>query len=65
MFMPGRDVEAEKAAQQKIFRNVEAICMQRVPKEFQEACTISVQEIQCGDPQCAPIDTVVTILFDR
>ena len=33
--------------------------------KLQEACTISVQEVQCGDPNCAPIDTMVTFMFAR
>ena len=26
-------------------------------------CIVDVSEIQCGDPNCAPIDTVVRLLF--
>ena len=38
--------------------------MSHVPTEHQSACQVHVQEVQCGDPTCAPIDTVVMIMFD-
>jgi hypothetical protein len=67
MFMPGRNAEEERQALQKEYRRVESICLELLPADptLREACTISVQEVQCGDPDCAPIDTIVTMMFPR
>jgi len=63
--MPGRDTSKEKEEKQAVFRNVEQIAESLIEEKFRKDCHVSVQEIQCGDPQCSPIDTVVTIVFDR
>ena len=36
-----------------------------IPNDILEKhdCIVDVSEIQCGDPNCAPIDTVVRLLF--
>lgn len=67
MFLPGRNAEEERQALQKEYRRVETICLELLPADpaLREASTISVQEVQCGDPECAPIDTIVTIMFPR
>jgi hypothetical protein len=65
MFLPGRNVQEELEAKQRIFRRIEEWSMSEIPLALQADCTVSVQEVQCGDPQCAPIDTVVTLLFER
>ena len=65
MFLPTRIIQLELQEKQRQYRRVEELVNQLLPTEYQTECTISVQEVQCGDPQCAPIDTVVTILFER
>lgn len=37
-----------------------------VPAEHlkSRACVIDIQEAQCGDPDCAPIDTIVRIIYE-
>ena len=65
MFLPGRSVQDEKAKLQQAYKKIEAMCTNLLPPPLRAACTISAQEVQCGDPQCAPIDTMVTLQFDR
>ena len=33
--------------------------------EKEQIDTITVQEIQCGDPACAPIDTMITVYWSE
>lgn len=65
MFLPdsthGDDAEERKAA----CARVEEMCLNLVPQELREDVQISVQEVQCGDPNCAPIDTAITVIFNR
>jgi hypothetical protein len=65
MFLPGRDADKERAARKAVFAAIEEWCgtLLSDPK-VRAACTVSVQEVQCGDPNCAPIDTLVTLTFD-
>lgn len=67
MFMPGRNAEEERQELHKEYRRVESICLELLPLDpaIREASTISVQEVVCGDPECSPIDTIVTIMFPR
>ena len=65
MFLPGRSTEQENATKKQAFRRIEQWCEAQLPAPTREGCMISVQEIQCGDPQCAPIDTAVTLVFQR
>lgn len=48
-----------------MYRRVEDLATSLLPPQFVQDCTISVQEVQCGDPTCAPIDTIITLLFGR
>ena len=34
-----------------------------VPHDLQEGLQISVKEMVCGDPACAPIDTIFQFMF--
>jgi hypothetical protein len=67
MFLPGRSVTAEKEALQKAYKKIEVLCLSFLPDDaaLRDACTISAQEVQCGDPDCSPIDTMITIMFKR
>jgi len=65
MFMPGRDSQKEQLQKQLTYKRVEDVATKCIPAAFRDAATVSVQEVQCGDPNCAPIDTVVTLLFER
>ena len=37
--------------------------VRHAPKDHPGACVISVREVACNDPNCAPIDTIVEFLF--
>jgi hypothetical protein len=65
MFLPGRDATRERVEKQEILNRVEGWAEELVPQALRESCTVSVQEVVCGDPKCAPIDTLVTLFFQR
>eukprot|EP00978_Attheya_sp_CCMP212_P014395 scaffold36555_cov51-Attheya_sp.AAC.12 len=70
MFLPKGQSEADaeklaEIARKEAFVRVEAWGMELVPAQIRQSVQISVQEVQCGDPDCAPIDTSVTIIFQR
>jgi hypothetical protein len=67
MFLPENQATKEKEAEQRkaAFKHIEAWSLEIIPAEIQNDATVSVQEVQCGDPDCAPIDTAVTIVFKR
>ena len=67
MFLPenvasqNKEEEERKAA----FKKIEQWSLEIIPQEIRGEAQVSVQEVQCGDPNCAPIDTAVTIVFNR
>ena len=68
MFLPDsmRDVDAETAADARrtqAYKDIEGWCMELIPAQIRNGVQMSVQEVVCGDPECAPIDTAVAILF--
>ena len=64
MFLPDRSLVDEKEKRQKSYQQIEAYCSSLIESnEIKDACIISVQEVVCGDPQCAPIDTMITLSF--
>jgi hypothetical protein len=65
MFLPNKNADAEKAALKRHYARIEAWALDIIPADLREEVQVSVQEVQCGDPDCAPIDTVVTIIFHR
>ena len=67
MFLPGNQAaqQEEEKVRKEAFKKIESWSLELIPEEIREAATVSVQEVQCGDPQCAPIDTAVTIVFQR
>jgi hypothetical protein len=54
------DKEA-KAKKKKIIAEIVNWSNTIVPVELQDGLLIDVKEVQCGDPSCAPIDTVFTM----
>jgi len=67
MFMPGqpaKDPKAEAYRKAGIAR-VEEWSMALIPENIRRDVVVAVQEVQCGDPNCAPIDTAITIVFSR
>jgi hypothetical protein len=65
MFLPGRSAEKEAADKKKLFQRIENWCLEIIPVTCKVGAEVSSQEVQCGDPECSPIDTVVTIFFER
>lgn len=68
MFLPDsmRDVDAETAADARrtqAYKDIEGWSMELIPAQIRNGVQMSVQEVVCGDPECAPIDTAVAILF--
>mmetsp|Transcript_8884 Transcript_8884/g.13078 ORF Transcript_8884/g.13078 Transcript_8884/m.13078 type:complete len:194 (-) Transcript_8884:168-749(-) len=65
MFMPQSSTETAKQKQLKrsAFSQIETWAVACVPPKLRHGLQISVQEVQCGDPNCAPIDTAITILY--
>lgn len=65
MFLPGRSLDKEKEEERKVHSQIEAWCTQLVPENLRPDLILSVQEMACGDPTCAPVDTVITIMFEK
>jgi len=66
MFLPGgRNFQQESQDKKRTLQRVENLALECLPEHMRSAATVSIQEVQCGDPECAPIDTVVTIIFER
>ena len=67
MFLPETASAANKAdADRKAaFKFIEAQCLELIPESLRNDVTISIQEVQCGDPTCSPIDTAIGVLFAR
>ena len=64
MFLPDRSIADEKQKRQQTYKQIEENCISLIESEaVKEKCIISVQEVVCGDPQCAPIDTMITVSF--
>ena len=41
------------------FNHTQATCLQIIPPDLQEGLMLYVREVACGDPSCAPIDTII------
>jgi hypothetical protein len=68
MFLPKdmNDTNAEEAAEvlrKKAYAQIEEWSMELIPENIREGVQLSIQEVQCGDPDCAPIDTAIAIMF--
>lgn len=53
----------EKAARRKALANVKQWALNCIPPELQPGLLLDVKEVICGDPTCAPVDTVITIVY--
>lgn len=69
MFNPDQGAMEEKRLadeqRKQAFRNIEKWATDLVPANIRSTAVVSVEEFQCGDPECAPIDTAVRIMFPR
>jgi hypothetical protein len=55
--------EEADVRRRKAYNQIEKWALELIPKNIRDGVQLSVQEIQCGDPECAPIDTAIAILF--
>ena len=65
MFDPTKSkaAQAEKAKKKKIYAELTNWATSIVPVEIREGLMIDVKEVQCGDPDCSPIDTMITLVW--
>eukprot|EP00596_Hydrurales_sp_CCMP1899_P004228 CAMPEP_0119046092 /NCGR_PEP_ID=MMETSP1177-20130426/44335_1 /TAXON_ID=2985 /ORGANISM="Ochromonas sp, Strain CCMP1899" /LENGTH=252 /DNA_ID=CAMNT_0007018753 /DNA_START=101 /DNA_END=859 /DNA_ORIENTATION=- len=65
MFDPSKAVveKAKKAQKKKIIGDLVEWCLTIIPIQLKEGLLVDVKEVICGDPECAPIDTMVTIVW--
>jgi len=68
MFLPGnKTTDAAKAKadaeRNEAYTRIEDWTREEIPLSIRDGVNISVQEVICGDPTCAPIDTAIAIIF--
>ena len=65
MFNPAnvKKGKEEKQTKKKALKKVKDLCLQIIPVQLQDGLLVDVNEQVCGDPTCAPIDTVVTLVW--
>jgi hypothetical protein len=65
MFNPNKasKEKAEKAAKKKVLEDLKNWSLSIIPMDLQEGLIIDINEVQCGDPTCAPVDTVFTLVW--
>jgi hypothetical protein len=66
MFDPNKNkaAKAAKLALRKQENRIKEHCLSLIPEAFKDGLLIDVKEIICGDPECAPIDTVITLVWE-
>lgn len=65
MFLPNRSYDEEKKQRQKIYQELEDKCNSLITSdEIKSACMITIQEVVCNTPECSPVDTVITFVFE-
>ena len=67
MFNPGgvSAAKTEKARLKKEAERVKQLALQLIPQELQVGLIINIKEVQCGDPSCAPIDTLFQLVWNN
>jgi len=55
--------KAAKANKKKAINDLKNQCMSLIPAELHEGMIVDVSEIVCGNPTCAPIDTVFSFMW--
>ena len=66
MFDPGalKGEKAEKAQRNKAIKQLRDWSMSIIPVELQEGLDLDIREVVCGDPSCAPVDTIFTLVWE-
>jgi hypothetical protein len=67
MFDPeaAKNAKAIKAAKKKVTEGLKDLALSIIPPDLQEGLLLNVKEIICGDPECAPIDTVLSFVWPK
>lgn len=55
--------KAAKAASKKALTDIKLWANALIPQALQVGLIMDIKEVVCGDPKCAPIDTVFTLLW--
>jgi hypothetical protein len=65
MFDPAtvKIAKAEKAEKEKILQQLREWSLSIIPLDCQENLNLDIREVVCGDPSCAPVDTVFTLIW--
>lgn len=65
MFDPTKasKTKAEKAQKKKVLEELKSWAFECVPEDLRQDLIIDVNEVVCGDPSCAPIDTFVQFVW--
>jgi hypothetical protein len=59
-FLPNDNAAAEEKERRAAYERIEGWALDLIPQELREDVQILVQKVQCGDPNCSPIDTTMT-----
>lgn len=61
MFDPSKieEIEAEKQLLREASARIEAWAKALMPEEARSAVRVNVSQVECGDPDCSPIDTAI------
>ena len=67
MFLPENVglYEKEEKERKQALKRIETWSMEMIPQELRSDADVAVREMACGDPNCSPVDTVVTIFFEK
>lgn len=67
MFLPSSVAENQKKIDERkaAFKNIEQWSLEMIPAAIRNEAQVSIQEVNCGDPACSPVDTAITIQFSR
>jgi len=70
MFLPKTEsaVAEEKKAQEErklAYQRIEKWVLEAIVEHLREGLQVEVQEVQCGDPTCSPIDTAIITHYPR
>ena len=57
--------KAEAARKKSEAEAVRVKCLQLIPMDLQHDLMVDAKEVICGDPACAPVDTVITLVWQK
>lgn len=65
MFDPAKakTAKADKAEKTRVIQQLRDWSLSIIPIDCQENLNLDIREVICGDPSCAPVDTVFTLLW--